>query len=193
MSDGRITVPVHDGPTYLTAAGPLDKQIAALGPIRRDNASENRLLSAFDRVTSFGRNGLLVWDDDEALLVSFTGEEEARWRLPDTYRGAPQPQISLSPDGSGVAISVGCPKMLGWAAHQGSVCMVIRPLAEEGTHLLWLEWDGEASNLPMLRRIDHRFLLEPVSCGVVDETVVVVNETEVLVFRLCDSPSCQGE
>lgn len=56
--------------------------------------------------------------------------------------------------------------------------------------LLWLAWDGVST--PVLRAIDTDTRGEPVSCGLLGERLLVVNETEIQILRLSDSEPCQG-
>ncbi len=178
---GEVVIPVHKGATYLTAVRQSDGEITAAGPRNRDETSEQQLRRLFDRVSAVGDGSLLVWDDDEAMLILTANDDEARWRLPDPYRGTVEPRASRAPDGSGVAISVGAPRIEGWTAERGSVCLVIRPFGAREADLLWLEWDGEIDSPPLLRRIvPEQFIGEPVSCGVAAGRLFVVTRTDIL-------------
>lgn len=192
LEDEEVAIPIHEGPTYVAVAGASGERISTVGPVHRSEASlEQSLGRVYDRVATFD-DGLLVWDDDEATLILFADRQEERWRLPDPYRRRDEPRTMHEPDGRGVAISIGQPKMAGWTTAQESVCMALRSFGVRGeVDLLWLAWDGVSA--PVLRAIDTGTPGEPVSCGLIGEHLLLVNETEIQVLRLDDSGPCQAE
>ena len=191
LEDENIAIPVHEGPTYVAVAGASGERISTVGPVHRSEASlEQSLGRVYDRVATFD-HGLLVWDDDEATLILFADRQEERWRLPDPYRRRDEPRTIHAPDGRGVAISIGQPSMAGWTTSQESICMAVRPSGvRDEVDLLWLAWDGVSA--PVLRAIDTGTPGEPVSCGLIGEHLLLVNETEIQVLWLDDSGPCQG-
>ncbi len=191
LEDEDIAIPVHEGRTYVAVARASGERISNVGPVHRAEASGNQLRRVYDRVATFD-HGLLVWDDDEATLILFADRQEERWRLPDPYRRRDEPRTIHEPDGRGVAISIGQPKMAGWTTAQESVCMALRSFGvRDEVDLLWFAWDGVSA--PVLRAIDTGTPGEPVSCGLIGEHLLLVNETEIQVLRLDDSGPCQAE
>lgn len=189
LEDDEVAIPVHEGPTYLAAAGASGEWISNIGPVHRSEPSEKQLGRLFDRVATFS-GGLLVWDDDEAMLILAADREEERWRLPDSYRRKDEPRTTQAPDGRGIAISLPQPNMAGWTTDQGSVCMAVRSFGvRDDVDLLWLAWDGVSP--PVLRPIYTDTRGDPVSCGLVGDRLLVVNETEIQIMRLYDSEPCQ--
>lgn len=189
LEDDEVAIPVHEGPTYLAAVGASGEWTSNIGPVHRSEPSEKQLKRLFDRVATFS-GGLLVWDDDEAALILSADPQEERWRLPDSYRRRDQPHTTQAPDGRGIAISLPQPNMAGWTTDQESVCMVLRSFGvRDDVGLLWLAWDGVSP--PVLRPIHTDTRGEPVSCGLVGERLLVVNETEIQIMRLYDAEPCQ--
>lgn len=190
LEDDEVAIPVHEGPTYLASAGASGERISNIGPAHRTEPGEKQLGRLFDRVATFS-GGLLVWDDDEAMLILSADRQEERWRLPDSYRRRDLPHTTHAPDGRSIAISLAQPGMAGWTTEQGSVCMAVRSFGvRDDVDLLWLAWDGVST--PVLRAIDTDTRGEPVSCGLLGERLLVVNETEIQILRLSDSEPCQG-
>lgn len=191
LEDLTIAIPVHEGPTHLAGEGPSVELIRKINPVHRDEATERQLLRLFDRVATVGL-GLVVWDDDEAMLILATEDRESRWRLPHPYRGTHQPRMSRAPDARGVAISLPRPRMVGWTAEKGSVCMAVRPFGAQEVDLLWVTWAGALDSPPTLRSIHTLGHGEPVSCGLVGDRLLVVTETDIVILRLDDSDPCEG-
>jgi len=193
LNDNGIGIPVHEGPTYLMATeGPGGELTRDISPAHPDETSLKQMRRISDRVAAFG-DGVMVWDDDEATLILAVDDQERQWRLPENYRALDEPQPSVGPGGRGIAFSLGRPTLVGWTVTDRSVCMAARPSgAGDEVDLLWLAWDGEADSPPVLRRIEARIWEEPVSCGFVDDRLLIVTETEIVMSRIDESEPCEG-
>ncbi len=180
--DGSVVVPVHEGPTFAAAVDRAG-DLTALGPAT--GPEENHLMRLFDRVATMGADDLLVWDDDRATVMRVGDRETLRWRLPEPYRSASEPRQSVSPGGDALAITLGKPRLKGWAGTGHSICMVVEQDADAGADLLLLAFEGAADVAPTLWRIEADDMPgAPVSCGVDEDRLYVVDEIGAYRFRL---------